>query len=387
VTREKPKKRPGEVIPLFGRDEMNMVEFPFGPITPDAQKTFVVDHPFYARKLKKEVSRRLLITGSDAFGLPRPVDDQVLMAMKAMTYDAKFRSPTVTFTRYQLCRILGWPVDGRSYRRIEDSLDRIAGTTLKFQDSWWDKGDELWTSQTFHLIDNVSIATRTQRDRARLSGKNAAHQLCSFTWNDVIWKSFQDGYIKKIDMEMYRRIARGRRREVALRLYRVLDKRMYRKGYAKFDIRKLGVGILGLSDSYCPSEMVRVLKRAADWLIECGYLREMRVSRDENNRSRDVVFIKASRVERQDRKPAQKRQAKSETEDRLLLWYRKQSKGRQDAIFKSALSYAAKKDRNLYEGYERNRGASAEAEKSYRDMIITRYLKARLRKKAESKAA
>lgn len=129
-----------EVIPLYGRDEMNLIEFPFGPITPSSCKTFEVEHPVWDRKHGREVQRKLLITGSDAFGLPKPTDDQVLMGMKALTYEAGFKSKRVDFSRYRLCKTLGWPISGRSYKRIEESFDRIAGTTLKFKDSWWDKG-------------------------------------------------------------------------------------------------------------------------------------------------------------------------------------------------------------------------------------------------------
>ena len=144
-----------EIVPLFGRDEMNLVEFPFGPITAGHQKTFEVEHPVFDKQLRREVSRKMLITGSDAFGLPRPIDDQVLMGMKALTYEAGFQSKKVEFSRYRLCRTLGWATDGRSYKRLESAFDRIAGTTLKFKDSWWDNKERVWKSKTFHLIEEV----------------------------------------------------------------------------------------------------------------------------------------------------------------------------------------------------------------------------------------
>ena len=70
------------VIPLFSKDEMNLVEFPFGPITTGSTKTLEIDHPVYDRQLKRVVNRRLIITGADAFGLPRPIDEQVLIGLK-----------------------------------------------------------------------------------------------------------------------------------------------------------------------------------------------------------------------------------------------------------------------------------------------------------------
>ncbi|MEZ6033562.1 MAG: plasmid replication initiator TrfA [Planctomycetaceae bacterium] len=190
---------------------------------------------------------------SDVYGLPRPIDDQVLLGMKALTYEAGFKFPKVEFTRYRLCKTIGWPTDGRTYRRLEEAFDRIAGTTLKFKDSWWDKGEAVWQSKLFHMIESVSLTSRDQIERNRMKKGSPTDQLCSFIWNETIWKSFTDGFIKKIDMEMFRRISSGRRHDVALRLYRILDKRFHKRMTAKFELRKLCIGTLGLSDQHRPS--------------------------------------------------------------------------------------------------------------------------------------
>ena len=242
-TNKQTKPKSAEIVPLFGRDEMNLIEFPFGPITQQSAKTFEVEHTVFDSRLKREVTRKLLITGSDAFGLPRPIDDQVLIGMKALTYEAGFASRKVEFSRYRLCKTLGWPTDGRSYKRIEEAFDRIAGTTLKFKDSWWDKGERDWKSKTFHLIEEVELCSRDGLDRARMRDGRATQALCSFVWSETIWKSFADGYIRKLDMTMWRRISSKRKKEVALRLYRILDKRFYLKSYVRFDVAKLCVDV------------------------------------------------------------------------------------------------------------------------------------------------
>lgn len=260
----------------WGRDEMNLVELPFGPITPSGTKTLEVVHPVYDHILGREVTRKTIITGSDAFGLPRPIDDLVLVGMMALTKEAGFTSPRVEFSVYHLCRVLGWPIDGRSYRRVEQSLNRIAGTTLLFKDAWYDKGEKEFKSKAFHLIDEVDLRSRDQIDRRRKRGAGRESQLSAIVWNPVIWKSFQDGFIRRLDMRMFRRIAKGRRRDVPIRLFRILDKRFYRCSAAKFQVDQLAVGILGLSPRYAPSQMRRIINRAADWLVECGYLAEYR---------------------------------------------------------------------------------------------------------------
>ncbi len=286
--------RDAQVIPLFGRDEMNLIEFPFGPVTQSEKKTMEIEHQVFDKTLHREVTRKLLITGSDAFGLPRPIDDQVLIGMKALTHESGYASRTVRFSRYQLCRTLGWEVDGRTYQRLEVAFDRIAGTTLKFKDAWWDKGDRLWKSKTFHLIEEVNLCSRDELDSHRRQHNGRGQRLCSFVWSDVIWKSFQDGFIKSLDMEMFRRIASGRRREVPLRLFRILDKRFHFGNTARLKLERLCVGTLGLSPGYSPSQMLRVLDRASEWLMECGFLAGMKARRGRLSRNSEVLFLKAS---------------------------------------------------------------------------------------------
>jgi hypothetical protein len=274
------KNDEGKVVPLYGKDEMNLIEFPFGPIRSTKIKTMEVEHQAWDRVLKREVTRQLIMTGSDKWGLPRPIDDQVLLGLKTLTHEANFASPKVNFSRYQLCRTIGWEPDGRVYKRLEESLDRIAGTTFKFKDAWWDNGEKEYKSKTFHLITDVEICSRDQLDRRRISTGRAEQQLCSFTWTEVIWKSFQDGFIRTLDMQLFRKIAQGRRREVPLRLFRILDKRFYHKRFhptpaASFDLHRLCIHSLGLCPDYSPSQIIRVLDRAAKWLIECGYLRDL----------------------------------------------------------------------------------------------------------------
>lgn len=262
------------LVPHLGKDEMNLIEFPFGPISATNVKTMQFEHRVYDRTLRRRVSRTMMITGSDAFGLPRPIDDQVLVGMKLLTHEAGYESPRIEFSRYYLCKAIGWQPDGRAYRRLEESFDRIAATTLKFKDAWWDKGECEWKSKTFHLIEQVDLCSRDQLDRVRTKSGVSQQRLCSFVWNEVMWKSFQDGFIKSLDMELFRKISRGRRREVPLRLFRILDKRFHHDPIARFDLRRLAVGTLGLCASYSPSQMVRVLRRAVDCLKDCDFLQD-----------------------------------------------------------------------------------------------------------------
>ncbi|MEM8671125.1 MAG: plasmid replication initiator TrfA [Planctomycetota bacterium] len=370
-----------EVIPLFGRDEMNLIEFPLGPITPGDTKTFEVEHSVFDRKLKRDAKRKLLISGSAAFGLPKPIDDQVLMGMNLLTYEAGFQSKRVEFSRYRLCKVLGWPTDGRAYKRLEESFDRLAGATLKFKDSWWDHGESVWTSKTFHLIDEVNLCSRDEIDRARMRRGSAATTLCSFIWSDVIWKSFADGYIKKIDMTMWRRIGSRRRKDVALRLYRILDKRFYLKAHVSFDIRKLCVGTLGVSHGYAPSQMKRIVENASQWLVECGFLREIRFKIGANGNA-EAVFIKAHPREREARGPSKPSSVAPASE--ALRYYASLSVQKQAVLLEKALEHRKQNHPKLVDGYHRHEKQQGDVFESYREQVIGVFLVYRKTQKAKA---
>lgn len=374
-----------KVVPLYGKDEMNLIEFPFGPITSSTAKTLEVEHPVYDKRLKREVIRKMILTGSDAFGLPRPIDEQVVLGMKTLTHEAGATSRKIDFSRYYLCRTIGWEPDGRAYRRLEEAFDRIAGTTLKFKDAWWDKGEKVWKSKTFHLIEEVDLCSRDQLDRTRAATGRSEQRLCSFVWSEVIWKSFQDGFIKTIDMELYRRIAEGRRREVPLRLFRILDKRFFHSPVAKFDLRRLCIGTLGLCKSYSPSQMIRVLDRAARWLCECEFLDEIWYS---GHGRTMVVFFR--RRPKRERLKEQERKRKLDTgngtyseivgEDSLKSWMSFQSEANLFQRETEALEghFGSELERRLVAD-ERAKGIPVIASGRIRQQYVQRFIETHVR--------
>lgn len=303
---------------LLGKDELNLIEYPLGPIKPTDSKTYEIEHVTRDRDTKRPTTRKLTIIGSDAFGLPTPTDERVLLGLKALTLESSFASRKVFFSRYHLCRTIGWKPDGRSYKRIEESLDRIAGTTFKFKNAWWDRQENAWRSHTFHLIDNVELCSADRYRQKQVSERRRNQSLCYFVWNEVLWKSFTDGYMRTLDMQMIRRIGNGRRREVPLRLYRWLSKQFYRRNTIRMNVRQLGEGTLGLSAKY-PSEFRRVIKRASDVLIQCQALATVRFANGKNHGGLDVIFEK-TRSGRQVSPNKPNRPRKDGEKDKLVAW-------------------------------------------------------------------
>lgn len=135
-------------------------------------------------------------------------------------------------------------------------------------------------------------------------------------------------------MTLFRKIASGRRREVPLRLFRILDKRFHFGEIAKFELHRLCIGTLGLSPDYSPSQMARVLDRAATRLIECGYLDSFSYDAERVGRGISVLFRKRTACRVAQRRGKELRHEAIETligpgttvaEDALKAWLTERS--------------------------------------------------------------
>src|SRR3982751_2210038 len=127
----------------LGRDELNLAEFPLTALcrcVSPGGKSLVFEDRIRDQGTGEMVARRLTISADDQYGLPPPLDDDVIVGLIQLTKAANnFTNRTVPFSRYQLVELLGWPYKGQSFRRIDESLNRWLGVTLRYENAWWDK--------------------------------------------------------------------------------------------------------------------------------------------------------------------------------------------------------------------------------------------------------
>jgi len=265
------------------KDELNLAEFPIAALSdraPDGQTTLVFTDTIEQRD-GPPIVRRLTIEASAKHGLPAALDDEVMVGLIQLTKRRNnFTDQKVMFSRYELIDVLGWPQDGRSYRRIEEALHRWVGVVLTYENAWWDNAAKSWVDEHFHILDNVSLYDRERRklaakpsSTARRGAKRAVPQkdplpLSSFRWNEVIFRSFQSGNLKQLDLEFYL----GLKLPTTKRMFRFLDKRFYRRTRLDFDLKTLACEHIGMSRSYAPTELKRRLRPALEELEALGFL-------------------------------------------------------------------------------------------------------------------
>lgn len=255
-----------------GKDEMNLAEFPLSAIADrldPGQKTLVFEDRVWDQARGEMVPRQLLITASDEYGLPTARDDEVILGLIQLSRMQGFADRKVPFTRYQLIQLLGWRHEGKSYQRIETSLNRWLGVTLYYKNAWRDRKNACWVDEKFHILDNVTLFDSEKRSKAPPGQTSLL--TSTFSWNEVVFKSFKDGNLRSLDFDFFC----GLESAVSKRLYRFLDKRFFHRSRWEFNLQELCWEHVGLARSYDASNLKRKLRPAIAELEQRGFLRPM----------------------------------------------------------------------------------------------------------------
>lgn len=269
--------KPAVLLPAFpladARDELNLAEFPITLLSdrqPNGVNTLEFQDVITDPQSNTRVTRKLTISVADKYGLPTAKDDEVLLALVYLTRRANnFTDRKVPFSRYEIVHLLGWPDTGQSYRRVEESLDRWCGVYLDYEKAWWDKHSKSWVDEKFHVLDRVTLYDAGSRTKTTAGAvRQPTLPLSSFVWNEVIFKSMANGYLKGLDLDFYLSLTTA----TAKRLYRFLDKHFYRRSRLEFDLHELAFEHVGLSRGYQTGVLKQKLSPAITELESLGFL-------------------------------------------------------------------------------------------------------------------
>ncbi len=240
-------------------DELNLAEFPLAAISDrflDGTKTVVLEDTVFDREQNQYLPRRLTLSGSDRYGLPTSKDDDVLLACIQLSRLNDFATREVSFSRYEILRLLGWADESRNYERVATSLRRWKGLSIYSDRAFYDHEQKSWVNRDFGVFDNLVIYRREV-----IQGK-AATGCSRFVWNEVLFRSFQSGYLKQLDWNLYCRLTSP----VAKRLYRFLDKRFYHSSRVEIDLLELGLRKVRLAANNNTAQMKRSLLKGIEEL-------------------------------------------------------------------------------------------------------------------------
>lgn len=357
-------KNQREPIPIssasYYRDELNFAEFPLATLgARGGTESLVFEDRVFDKGANKLVTRRLTVSPSSKFGLPTALDEEVLLGLLQLTAKGEFSSRTVSFSRYELLEELGWSQQTSSYKRVDEALKKWLGVTLYYDNAWWDKEAKSWVSEAFHVIESVTLIDKERR------GKGAKRS--SFTWNENVYRSFEAGYLKKIDFELFKSLES----HVAKRIYRFLDKRFFHKDSWSFDLRDFACEHIGLPRSFSNSKIKERLAAGISELEAKGFLAKL----SDEDRFRKlkrgewkIHFVKAGA--RKEKAAEIREIPKREDLPLALKTFMTLSEGERESIKEASLLLATPGELRLLAGSEQG----SETAKALRRSLIVRYL-------------
>jgi Replication initiator protein A len=262
--------------PRDGRDEMNIAEFPIALLSDRASanvNTLEFQDSVRDPKSGHTVTRKLTVMGTAKLGLPTARDDEVLLGLIQLTrLKNNFTDRTVHFSRYELIQLLGWNDEGKNYRRIDESMHRWASVYLRYDKAWWDNRAKSWVDQGFHVIGDITLYD--QENHRRHHAHQSTLPFSSFVWSDIFFRSFEDGYLKAIDLNFYL----GLQSTIAKRIYRFLDKHFWRRAHQEYDLEDFALEHVGLSRVCHTGQIKEKLAPAIRELEEKEFLETMPTS-------------------------------------------------------------------------------------------------------------
>lgn len=122
----------------------------------------------------------------------------------------------IPFSIYDLCRVMGLAVGGKTYKDIKTALLKIAGTLVVSQKAFYHKGRRSWIDDAFHLYDRVVFEGDSLPD----GGVAETNLLWLGRW---YLESLNAFYLRPLDYKFYRSL----RSPVARRLYELLGVKFY----------------------------------------------------------------------------------------------------------------------------------------------------------------
>lgn len=249
---------------------MNLAEFPLAVLSQRVDKGVL---KFQRRRTLtlpdgSALNQEWTVTGDPEYGLPQPVDEDVLLGLLKIAADDGFASPTVHFSQRGLLSILRWKQQGWYYARLEQALSRLTTTTIKAKNAFWNNDSKAYQTLHFGIIEAYELYER--QAQGGVNSFELARRTNMARFSTEFFSSIQAGYIKPLDLNLYFELKRA----LSKRLYRYLDKKRYRKQRYEIGLDLLASVHMGLSESTCryASWMKKDFDRAHDELIGVGFL-------------------------------------------------------------------------------------------------------------------
>jgi len=235
----------------YGKDDMNLVEFPFATLSARSDKKIMVIEREEKDRSGLPVQKKWEITGHIRHGLPKPSTINLLLVLLELAKEqSNFRDRTVYFTRSEILRRMNVSNDGRNYKRLLTDFEILKSVGITYTNSFWHN------KRKSNLTIGTGILGSYQVHDEKGTQQPLFRSYAIFT--DEYFESLQLAYVKNLDSHFYFSLEKP----VTRKLYRILDKRFYGNDKIFFELKELAFTMIGLSKTYDTAQIKRELNKA-----------------------------------------------------------------------------------------------------------------------------
>jgi Replication initiator protein A len=147
--------------------------------------------------------------------MPGPVDRDVHVGIMKLVHRAGGLPPdgTVSFSLYELLKVLGKNRGGNNYEKVRESLDRVADCVIHAKNAFYDNETEQFRTHRFTPWSVHFASTR------RGQGRSTERHVLKF--HEILVRSYNSGYLKTLDTDFFFSL----KSPMAKSLYQLIDAR------------------------------------------------------------------------------------------------------------------------------------------------------------------
>jgi plasmid replication initiation protein len=279
------KEKDEKKIPLEGRDELNLAEYPITLLSHkrSAGVNTIEINDTIEGEPGKPLQRKWTVTSPDIFGLPLAQDNDILLALMAIGKENNFTSPKIHFSSGSLLEMMGWGRSGRAYKKMKEGMKRLKAVSIHAENALYDKEKKGYYTIGFGIIEAYFLFDEP--------GRRKLQDTLPFSYvtiNSVLFASLQNGNIKSLDTKFYFKLESS----ITKKLYRYLDKKAYRNNVFTINLFKLAYNRLGFDDEVYKyaSKIKEKLDPAHEELVKAGFLKSAIYQKTADGTSDKVVY-------------------------------------------------------------------------------------------------
>jgi hypothetical protein len=184
--------------PGFIRSEVNFIRLPFFVLSRNGIKNQgEIEYKDSINRNNEKFDILWRVTANVRYGHPGPFDKKAHKAIEFLISQKGFpvENP-ITFSFYELCKLMNINNSGKTKRMIKESLIRTKLAGIESRGAFYYKGEKRWIDDIFNLYDRVTFVGE------RLPNGEVADKNYIFL-SDWYLKSLNSFYVKPLDYDYY----------------------------------------------------------------------------------------------------------------------------------------------------------------------------------------